>query len=136
MQTLLENDKIHVERFICENIDATHLRKEYVTWLGPRQVSKTTLSKRHYEAKLGGLCRDLEKSKDRKLLRNAKLEGKHAKTTNFQRRSAPNCSIQADDLPRLLRRILRRSYFATVSIEKKLALVEIFCPTLGLFYPS
>lgn len=65
MQTLLENEKIHVERFICENIDATHLRKEYVTLLGPRQVSKNTLSKRHYEAKLGGLCRDLEKSKNR-----------------------------------------------------------------------
>ena len=65
LQTLLENEKIHVDRFICDDIDATHLRKECVTLLGPRQVGKTTLAKRHYEAKLGGLYRDLEKSKDR-----------------------------------------------------------------------
>ena len=64
LQTHLENEKIHVERFNCENIDATHLRKDWITLLGPRQVGKTTLAKRHYESKLGGSCRDLEKSKD------------------------------------------------------------------------
>ena len=50
LQTLLENEKIHVERFIFENVDTTHLRKECVTLLGPRQIGKTTLAKRHYEA--------------------------------------------------------------------------------------
>ena len=60
LQSLIENEKILVNRLICAEIDSTHLRKECVTLLGPRQVGKTTLACTYFEKKLGGVYRDLE----------------------------------------------------------------------------
>ena len=60
LQTLLENEKFHVDRLICEDIDSTHKRKECVTLFGPRQIGKTTLAKKYYRDKMGAVYCDLE----------------------------------------------------------------------------
>ena len=65
MQSLIENDKFFVNRLVTNAIDVEHTYVECVTLLGPRQVGKTTLAKKQYEAKQGAIYRDLEKSKDR-----------------------------------------------------------------------
>ena len=62
LQTLLENEKIHVDRSITSVIDATHSHIECVTLLGPRQVGKSTLATKHYYEKMGAVYRDLEES--------------------------------------------------------------------------
>ena len=65
LQSLLENETILVNRLICAEIVSTHLRKECVTLLGPRQVGKTTLACTYFEKKLGGVYRDLEEMEAR-----------------------------------------------------------------------
>ena len=65
MQSLIENEKSFVDRLVNNAVDIEHTYVECVTLLGPRQIGKTTLAKRHYETNLGGIYRDLEKSKDR-----------------------------------------------------------------------
>lgn len=65
LQVLIENEKINVNRLVCELIDATHSYIECVVLLGPRQVGKTTLAKTIYESKFGGVYRDLERRSDR-----------------------------------------------------------------------
>ena len=65
IQSLLENDKIFVDRLVPNAIDIEHTYVECVTLLGPRQVGKTTLARTYYENKFGGVYRDLEKSKVR-----------------------------------------------------------------------
>ena len=60
LQSLLESEKILVDRLVCAEIVSTHSWKECVTLLGPRQVGKTTLARSYFEKKLGGVYRDLE----------------------------------------------------------------------------
>ena len=60
LQSILENETFLVSRLVGAEIDSTHLRKECVTLLGPRQVGKTTLACTYFEKKLGGVYRDLE----------------------------------------------------------------------------
>ena len=61
LQTLLENEKFHVDRSISSVIDATQAHIECVTLLGPRQIGKTTLATSYYKDKMGAVYRDLEK---------------------------------------------------------------------------
>ena len=65
IQSLIENDKIFVDRLVPNAIDIEHTYVECVTLFGPRQVGKTTLARTYYEKKFGGVYRDLEKSKVR-----------------------------------------------------------------------
>ena len=65
VQSLIENEKFFVDRLVTNAVDIEHTYVECVTLLGPRQVGKTTLARTYYEKKIGGVYRDLEKSKDR-----------------------------------------------------------------------
>ena len=61
IQTLLENEKFHVDRSISSVIDATHSHIECVTLLGPRQIGKSTLAKTYYRDQMDAVYCDLEK---------------------------------------------------------------------------
>ncbi len=65
LQTLLENEKFEVDRLVCGIVDRTHLRKECVRLLGPRQIGKTTLANSYYKTQLNAVYRDLEERTDR-----------------------------------------------------------------------
>ena len=60
LQSLIENDKIFVDRLVTSTIGIEYTYVECVTLLGPRQVGKTTLAGTYFERKLGGVYRDLE----------------------------------------------------------------------------
>ena len=66
LQTLIENEQFQVDRLVRDAIDFTHTYLECFTLLGPRQIGKTTLAQTYYEAKLGGVYRDLQERDARK----------------------------------------------------------------------
>lgn len=62
LQSLIENANLPVNRLVRESIEEDHRILECVILHGARGVGKSTLAKNYYEAKLGGVYRDMETS--------------------------------------------------------------------------